>query len=97
MLRLVEAGYLSSGLPKADCCKIKQRTLIYYLRLYLNGTFNVVSRYEWLPKLLDPRRNQYKPVFLLGLVGSFLAYSYYMNGFLKCQASFILYIFTLLR
>jgi hypothetical protein len=36
-------------------------------------------------------------VFLLGLVGSFLAYSYYMNDFLKCQASFTLYIFTLLR
>ena len=64
MLRLVEAGYLSSGLPKADCCKIKQRTLIYCLRLYLSGTFNVVSRYGWLLQLPDPRRNQYKPLLL---------------------------------
>ena len=62
MLRLVEAGDLSSGLPKADCRLIKQRTLIRYcLRLYLIGTFNVVSRYGWLLQLPDPRRNQYKP------------------------------------
>jgi F0F1-type ATP synthase membrane subunit c/vacuolar-type H+-ATPase subunit K len=37
------------------------------------------------------------PMFLLGLVGSFLAYSYYMNGFRTCQAGFISQQFTLLH
>lgn len=44
---------------------IKQRTLIYCLRLYLSGTFIVVSRYGWLLQLPDPRRNQYKPLYLI--------------------------------
>ena len=35
----------------------------YYLRLNLNRTFNVVSHYGWLPELLNPRRNQYKPEY----------------------------------
>ena len=42
----------------------RQRTLNFRLRLYLVGTFNVVSRYGWLPWLPCPRRNQYKPWFL---------------------------------
>ena len=64
MPHLVEAGYLSDERPKADCCQIRQRTLIFRLRLYLIGTFNVVSRYGWLLQLPNPRRNQYKPWFI---------------------------------
>lgn len=62
MLRLFEAGDPDGGRSGADCRLIRQRTLILYcLRLYLIGTFNVVSRYGWLLQLPDPRRNQYKP------------------------------------
>ena len=47
---------------RADCGQIRLRTLILYcLRLYLSGTFNVVSRYGWLLQLPDPVETSTSP------------------------------------
>ena len=90
VLRLNEAGDLSSGLPKADCRLIKQRTLILYcLRLYLIGTFNVVSRYGWLLQLPDLRRNQYKPscALLYPWLQTVEFWYHWLNGYLPYWSS----------
>lgn len=45
---------------------IRQRTLNFRLRLNLISRLMTQSQNcEWLPKLQNPRRNQYKPVLVL--------------------------------
>lgn len=42
---------------------IRQRTLTFRLRLNLILCFSVVTVHGWLPLLLNPRRNQYNPLY----------------------------------
>lgn len=67
----------------------RQRTLNFRLRLNLIGTFIVVSHYGWLPRLLDPRRNQYKPELLSCVWSQTLRKLHYRSNFPICQVILI--------
>ena len=58
---IVDTRFPKCECPGADEQQLRLLTRTVRLRLYLVGTFNVVSRYGWLLQLPDPRRNQYKP------------------------------------